>query len=336
MDDILESHRTATAHCCLYQDKVLVIQDGMTFDLAVLKRSIRGKKLSNKGLYSIGEKGTEIYVHASVVFNPEGVIQGCLNLDGEYRDQDADQQVQPAQGEKARESYRWIEGLQIASDLEDVCASQPERQPTRVIHVGDGECEMCPYYEKYAKLKQSSPHLGFVVRCNKPYRRQVSVDHQGTSKLVSLEDHMEATPLLGETKIFIEGESQILNLRMSRVKLMAPQSKKQTISSVEVSCILASVVNDSGKKWLLISSEGSAQPTVDEAELIIDHYSKRWRIQEFFSTLETNSQIKQAYCFNDLKDFIKSLGFDAITAYRIAQLGHMAAHEPDNKSIAQL
>ena len=318
MDDILESHRSATAHRCLHQNKVLVIQDSTTLNLENLKHS-------TKGLHSIGGKGTGICVHASVVFNQEGVIQGCLNLDGEYRNQVADQQTQ---GEDARESYRWIEGLQIASDLSNACGSQSAHIPTRVINVGDRESEMWQYYEEYEKLKASSPHLGFVVRCKMGHRRKVSVNHQGVSKLVSLENHMESMPLLGQAKIFIEGEPQKLDLRMSRVKLMAPQSKKPTISSVEVSCVLASLADNPTKKWFLTSSEGSAQPTVEEAYRIVDHYSKRWRIEEFFRTLKTNTRIENTHRFDDVKDFLKTLAFGAVTAYRVAQLEHMAKHEP--------
>ena len=320
MDHILESHRAATAHRCLSQDKVLVIQDSTTLNLETLKRS-------TKGLHSIGGKGTGICVHASVAFNQDGVIQGCLDLDGEYRNQVAEQQ---AQGQDARESYRWIEGLQMASQLSDACGSQSGYQPTRVINVGDRESETWQYYEEYEKLKFSSPHLGFVVRCKMGHRRKVSVD--GSSKLVSLEEHMETRPLLGQAKILIEGVPQILNLRMSRVKLMAPQSKKQGLPSVEVSCVLASFADNPDKKWFLTSSEGSDQPTVQEAFTIVDHYSKRWKIEEFFRTLKTNSQIENIHLFDDIKDFLKTLSFDAVTAYRITQIEHMAKHEPEQKA----
>ena len=308
MDDILESHRSATAHRCLQQDKVLVIQDSTTLNLETLKRS-------TKRLHSMGGKGTGICIHASVAFNQEGVIQGCLTLDGEYRSQVADQQA----GKDAWESDRWIEGLQMASQLSDACGSQSGYQPTRVIHVGDRESETWKYYEEYEKLKASSPHLGFVVRCKMGHGRKVSVDHKGTSKLVSLEEHMESRPLLGQAKIFVEGKPQVLNLRMSRVKLMAPQSKKHSLPSVEVSCVLASFAEDPDKTWFLTSSEGSDQPTADEAFMIVDHYSKRWKTEEFFRTVTTNSQIKRVHRFGNIKDFLKTLGFDAVTAYRIIQ-----------------
>ena len=322
VDHILESHRAATANRCLHQDKVLVVQDSTTLNLENLKRS-------TKGLHSIGGKGTGICVHASVAFNQAGVIQGCLNLDGEYRNQVADQQTQ---GQDARESYRWIEGLQMASNLSDACGSQKSYQPTRVINVGDRESETWQYYEEYEKLKASSPHLGFVLRCKMGHRRKVSVDHKGTSKLVSLEEHMESMPLLGQAQIFVEGKPQALDLRMSRVKLMAPQSKKQGLSSTQVFCVLASFADDPSKKWFLTSSEGSDQPTAEEAMMIVDHYSKRWKIEEFFRTLKTNTQIESLHRFDDIKDFLKTLGFDAVTAYRVAQIEHMAKHEPEQKA----
>ena len=148
----------------------------------------------------------------------------------------------------------------------------------------------------------------------------------------TLEEHMESRPLLGQAKILIEGEHQVLDLRMSRVKLMAPQSKKQGLSSVEVSCVLASFADNPDKKWFLTSSEGSDQPTAEEAMMIVDHYSKRWKIEEFFRTLKTNSQIESLHRFNDIKDFLKTLSFDAVTAYRITQIEHMAKHEPEKSA----
>ena len=45
-------------------------------------------------------------------------------------------------------------------------------------------------------------------------------------------------------------------------------------------------------------------------------------------TLKTNTRIENTHRFDDIKDFLKTLAFDAATAYRVAQLEHMAKHKP--------
>ena len=324
MADILDAYDSPTAHRCLYYDKVLVIQASTTLNIAALEDS-------TKLLHFSGGNGTEICVHASVVFNQDGIIQGCLDFAGEYPHQTADQQ---APGQDTQASDRWIAGLQTASDLANACGNQSVYQPTRVINVGDDEGDLWQYYAAYAKLKATSAYLGFVVRCKNDHCGQVSVDHQGASKLVGLAEYMESMPLLGRAQIFIEGKPQVVNLRMSRVKLMAPQSQQQNISAVETSCVLASFADNPAKKWLLTSSEGSDQPTVDDAHLIVDYYSKRSNIKGFVRALKkTSSQIEGEHDLEDIKDFLEILADDAVAAYRITQLRHMAKHEPEKDAV---
>ena len=129
--------------------------------------------------------------------------------------------------------------------------------------------------------------------------------------------------------MLIEGKIQAVDLRASRVKMIAPQDFDSSKAAVEVTCVLVRFQNDPHKKWFLTSSEGSDQLTMEKTQKIVSHYSKHPNINEFFQFLKTNALYPRVENARDLKDLLYLLIFDTVVSYRASRLFQLMTHKPD-------
>ena len=170
-----------------------------------------------------------------------------------------------------------------------------------------------------------------MTRCKPdPDRKVLVTGKNGADKLTSLTKHMESRPVLGQGKVSAGGASEAVELRISRVKIVDPSNLDCHANPLlEVTCVLACFVDDSDKKWLLLSSEGSDQLTMDDALTMVSHYSKRSNIYGYFEPLKTFLYVVYPKNNHDIAEIMEQLVFDPIKAYRITQFTLMARHNPD-------
>ena len=313
MNDILESHRQSTVSRCAQHEVVLSVQDSTALNFDTRKKS-------TGGLTSIGGTAQGIYAHANLAFSDTGKVLGVLDIDGRFRARCA------AGGQDLKESVRWSEGLETASELSDAVGEQ-----TRVVSVCDREGDVWELFERQSQL---SSRVGLLVRSNGSRRRKVVIEGEGTRDLRA---HVEAGPVVAERLIEMDKQggkralvarTAKVSLRISKVRIQAPGKDQDSLPLIAVSA--REDHPPAGVKkplnWLLLCSEGEADAS--NALRICQWYEARWGIEEYFRVLKSGTKISKRQC-DDAVDLVKCLAFDAITAWRVFELQRLARSEPD-------
>ncbi len=313
MDDILESHRQCTVERCARHGVVLAVQEttGLNYD---------AQKRYTLGLTSIGGTAKGIDTHLHIAMSPGGQMLGVLDIDGDFRARCA------RGGPERSESVRWIEGLDTAAALSAACGAG-----TRVISVADREGDLWVYSERQQAQRDQ---VGCLVRVNNSRQRKVLTED---GLRVRLREHVESQPVLATRTIAIEAQggqrawvkrTATLQIRSVRVAVVAPGHGEQTIPLIAVSAKEKgrSKPRKGALNWLLLCSEGTADQA--HAVQICHWYEARWSIEEYIRTLKTGCR-PQKRQFDDQKDRLKCLAFDAITTWRVFRLQRLAKDQPD-------
>ncbi len=314
MDDILESHRQATVARSARCDTVLAVQDTTAINYDTQKNATRG-------LTAIGGTAQGIYAHANVAFSAGGRVLGVLDLDGEFR-------ARCGADDDLKESVRWVEGLETAAELSHACGGA-----ARVISVSDREGDL---WEMFARQRQLRDQAGLLVRCHGARRRKV-IDAHGRTE--DLRRRVESLPAAATRAVEIQAQGgkrarvqriATVTLRIAQVALKAPGPGADQVPVIAVSA-LEHAPPDGAKalNWLLLCTEGEADAA--NAARICQWYEARWGIEEYFRTLKTGCQVEQRQ-FDDVKDMLKCLAFDAIAAWRVLDLQRTAKAQPQRRA----
>ncbi len=183
--------------------------------------------------------------------------------------------------------------------------------PTRVVTVCDREGDIWDLFERQHAL---SDQVGLLARSHGARQRQVVLE-DGQS--VPLQAHMESREA-------VVGKE---------VHLKAPAGKATSRGQTDLPVIAVSTKEDhppsdikSPLNWLLLCTEGEVD--ADNALRLCKWYETRWGIEEYFRTLKSGSKIENRQ-FLTTSALLKSLVFDAITAWRVFDLHQRAKLEPD-------
>ena len=311
MDDILESHRQASAARCALYPTVLAVQDTTTLNYDALKHS-------TEGLTKIGGTAKGIMAHVNLALTPAGRMLGVLDIDGQFRNRCAPEDA-------PEESIRWIEGFETASELASACGAG-----TRVVSVCDREGDIWELFERQAELNEA---VGLLVRSNAARRRKTLDDDD---ELADLSSHVEGLEPVASRPVQIEAQGgkrarkarkARVSLRIARVQIKAPGKNASTLPLIAVSAMERKApTGHEPLNWFLLCSEGEADS--DNAARIVGWYEKRWGIEEYFRVVKSGCQVEKRQ-FDDAEDMLKCLAFDAITAWRVFDLHRMAKYEPN-------
>ena len=175
--------------------------------------------------------------------------------------------------------------------------------------------------------------VGLLVRRNGSRLRKVIDDSAGA---LDLRTHVEALPKVTTRKVKIAAQSgkrarrvrtASVALRIAKAQLKAPGKRTDTLPVIVVSVLVerppARVKEP--LNWLLLCSEGEADAA--NAIRICQWYESRWGIEEYFRVLKSGFRVEKRK-FDDVKDLLKCLAFDAITAWRVFNLQRQAKYEP--------
>lgn len=323
------SHETMNR--CVHFKTVLI-----TDDVAIVHnaKASRHDAKQDSGL-NVNKPGM-VTIKTHLLFNEEGILQGAINFDAEYYDQSPKLKDFEEAIERAKATC-YTSRLQWAKTIAERLNKDPLEPPTRLIYLLEQEGDSLDYYKEYQKLNAGYP-FGFVTRCKPdPDRKVLVTGKNGADKLTPLMKHMESRPMLGQGDIFLGRKPEKVGLRASRVKIVDPNDPNcHTKPLLEVTCVLACFMDNPDKKWLLTSSEGPDQTTMEDALKIVSHYAKRANVYDYYKLLKMNVYHSDITSHNDLQTALAQILVYPLTAYRILQFILMANYYPDRDASAIL
>ena len=308
-DHVLDAHIQSTVDRCRLEPVVLAVQDTTMLNYSGLAAS---KGLSTLGGGGAGVKG--LPVHLTLAVTPAGRPLGVLDLNARFR---------PAAPETAEvpESERWLSGLERAAELAKFCPD------TRVIAVCDREADMYSMLERATKLK-----LELLVRSSRGANRRAVAD-SGAPPTDLWELLASQLPVFEtELRLSASGGAKTRTARLEVRSLQAsilPPGNRRKHPPQAVSAVSATEPNPpvglDPLHWVLLSTR--ALQRVRDAIETLELYRRRWTIEEYFKTLKSGSRIEDRR-LDHVDELRKCLAFDAITAWRVFDLGRQAREDP--------
>jgi len=215
---------------------------------------------------------------------------------------------------EAKESYRWVEAMTLVE--------QRVAPSTRIIHVFDREGDIAEVFEKVNQLT----HTGVVVRA--AHNRSLEHDPH------RLWEKLEAQPIrayheveLSETKTR-KARTAKLAVRFCPVQLRPP-TRLDANSQLQVYAVYADEVDcpegEEPVSWMLLTSE--AVTTVEQALVILQWYSYRWRVEDYHKILKSGCQVER---YRLAAEGIKPLlGFLSVIAADLLRLTYLQRTQPE-------
>ena len=215
---------------------------------------------------------------------------------------------------EAKESYRWVEAMTLVE--------QRVAPSTRIIPMFDREGDIAEVFETINQLT----HTGVVVRA--AHNRSLEHDPH------RLWEKLEAQPIrayheveLSETKTR-KARTAKLAVRFCPVQLRSP-TRLEANSQLRVYAVYADEVDcpegEEPVSWMLLTSE--AVTTVEQALVILQWYSYRWRVEEYHKILKSGCQVER---YRLAAEGMKPLlGFLSVIAAGLLRLTYLQRTQPE-------
>lgn len=215
---------------------------------------------------------------------------------------------------EAKESYRWVEAMTLVE--------QRVAPSTRIIPGFDREGDIAEVFETINQLT----HTGVVVRA--AHNRSLEHDPH------RLWEKLEAQPIrayheveLSETKTR-KARTAKLAVRFCPVQLRSP-TRLEANSQLRVYAVYADEVDcpegEEPVSWMLLTSE--AVTTVEQALVILQWYSYRWRVEEYHKILKSGCQVER---YRLAAEGMKPLlGFLSVIAAGLLRLTYLQRTQPE-------
>ena len=332
---ILEPHRRATLSRMSAESVVLVVQD--TTELDLTKHAPRDAGCLNK------PDRFGLYLHPHLAVNAAGLPLGIVgshvfDRSPESLGRTLERRDLPIEH---KESYRWLEGYRLASDIQQQCPQ------TGVVNVADRDADMYDIFlEVYGSPESEEPsetgsvtarRADFVIRSKENRRLNQRVPpHEHASRNVvyrKMYDEVRKAPphhqiiTLTRTPQRAAREAE-LEIRAEAVTLKHPKNRR---GLPEVPCHVVHVreingpENEEHIEWWLITS--LPIDTVDDIERVINYYQTRWTIEVYFRVLKTGCRVEEIQLETTAR--VKNcLAFYQIIAWRVLHLTHQNRQTP--------
>jgi len=279
-ESILASHREAVAQRSEEIEVLLAVQDTMAVNYAGHRKT--------EGLGYNCEQTLGINVHSCLLLTTSGIPVGLLAQSVITREEAADKHLTKEEKRKRpieeKESYRWIETMDIA------VANAPKT--AKLIHIADREGDI---YELYAQAARTGQK--FVIRA---IHDRISADKE------HIQEALNAALPVGRMKVTIPANRKtktkereaLLTVRYQSFDIQKPQIRSQDTeleSSLKLNLInLKEESPPEGVpsvEWLLMTNlpVGSAEDALRVAE----YYKQRWKIERFHFVLKSGCEIEE-------------------------------------------
>jgi Transposase DNA-binding/Transposase Tn5 dimerisation domain len=329
---ILQAHVDATRRRINAQPLVVLVQDTTELELTRPRRQVTGAgPLDGAGRFGA-------LLHVQHAFTADGTPLGTASAEAWTRASDARAASSLTRAERAatpieaKESERWLRGLEAAQRLAENCPA------TRCLTVADSEADI---FELLAAAA-ARPALGWIVRACQ--NRALSGDDAGVllrQRALAAEKLLEQTVLVRSRQAKIACEDRVrrrsratrealVAVRAATVVLRPPWRAKRKLSEVEVNVVLAQEENpppgEAPVEWLLLTN--LAINNAQAAEQVIKHYCVRWMIEVFFRTLKSGCRIEERR-FEQLDRTLACAAVYLIVAWRTLYVCRLGRSQPD-------
>jgi Transposase DNA-binding len=265
--EILSGHQHATLERIRTQDVVLLVQDTTFLDY--------GTTQPKKGMGTVKVKVREEYLlHPTVAFTPERMNLGGLGLKMWQRPEQPVAQERHRKPLEEKESYRWLEGYQLACEVQQSCPD------TLVVTVADREGDI---HEWFLDALQRLPgeRSEFIIRakCN----RRIAKGQEPRY----LWEEMQKARAAGRITIELTRQPDrpprqvTLRIAVKRVTFNGVRRPGGRLPPVEVVAVYAKECrppsSEEPVEWLLLTS----LPVADfpSACTVVQWYRCRWEIE---------------------------------------------------------
>jgi len=329
---ILEPHIKATYQRIQQVDFALLVQDTTEIDLTRPEQQVEGAGPMDS------ESRRGAFFHPMVAFDFEGVALGLVGEKSWTRE--AISNDTPAEKRTKRrktpieekESYRWLEGLQMAKQAAQACPQ------TTCVCVGDSEADI---YDLFAVAdKNETPNLHLLVRAGQ---------NRNTTNEEDWKDQVRSSAKVGDQTVFIrarqakigQGKSARsrsrtartanLEIRKATIQVARPVHGDSTLPKfVTVNVVLCEEINppegEDPISWMLVTT--LPIDTDKDVQRVIRSYCIRWQIEVFFKTLKSGCRIEHRR-FEDIDRLLNCLAFYSVVSWRLMYICHMGRECPE-------
>jgi len=283
---ILEPHIKATYQRIEQVDFALLVQDTTEIDLTRPEQQVEGAGPMDS------ESRRGAFFHPMVAFDFDGVALGLVGEKSWTRE--AISNGTPAEKSTKRrktrieekESYRWLEGLQMAKQAAQACPQ------TTCVCVGDSESDIYDLF--VAANKSETPNLHLLVRAGQ---------NRNTTDKEDWKDQVRLSAKVGKQTISIrarqakigQGKSARsrsrvartaeLEIRKATIQVARPAHGASTLPKfVTVNVVLCEEINPPEGEdpicWMLVTT--LPIDTDEDVQRVIRSYCVRWQIEVFF------------------------------------------------------
>lgn len=318
-DKIRAPHVALTRQRIAAHPVVLVIQDTTELDFSA--HPPEDAEYLNK------EHRRGFYEHVSLAVTPQRLPLGVVGSHSFSRPAKSlgktkERRTLPLED---KESYRWLEGYRLASELAKTCPT------TQIVGVSDRESDL---YDIFVEA-QEHPGADFLVRSKAArctLERDLSEGADGYRKIraevASSTLRAERTVELGATP---KRAARTAKLEVRALTLtLKPPHARSSLPPVTCQVVLAEEVqgpgDDSDVSWLLITSLPITTP--EEVLKIVDYYAARWVIEVYFRVLKTGCRVEQMQ-LERVRRIQNALAFYQIIAWRLLSITHLNRQIPE-------
>lgn len=320
---ILQPHINETITRCKNQKLVAVLQDSSDLDFDYME-CLEGFN----SLHINVDKGFRI--HPSLVITEKGTPLGILATTNYTRDEcKLPKKHRNSLPIEEKESYRWLIGYREACKL-------AEKLPdVQVVSIADREGDI---YEclKEAEIDARLRKADIIIRSKHNRCLSDAIDKTGDK----LEKKLIRCPVSFEGKIVLnkyrsDERTACIAIRACEVLIQAPNTcKKKSLPPIRMNAVLVSEIDPPKDvqpiDWLLLTT--LSINTVEEIQLIVRLYSKRWCIEIYFKVIKSGCKI-DAVRLQSTEKIENFIAFNMIIAWKSMLVTYLPRECPNEPCI---
>lgn len=335
-EDILAPHIENTINRAKDFPFVLAIQDSSTINFT----SHNAKE--GFGYIGIGDPRPEsknaqgLYLHPTLAISPDGLPLGLLNNFFWKRDKE--------EVTEDKESHRWIKSLEYSVEN--------SKGQLNLLTVADREADINEVFLSHLENNQHflirSNHNRKIMESGKrlhDYMRGIPVSYSFEKEVQNKKGRNNRLVKKSQKGRFKSEDGSLkrvahLNIQFTQVNIIL-HSGHRNRADIEIP-VTAIRVFESPRSleegeylidWLLLTSLEIKDPA--HAKLMVDFYSMRWRVEEYFKILKSGCKIEESR-YENYERTVRFLSLQMVIAWRIFFMSHLKRVCPDGPCTAFL